>query len=748
MHTTARSIVMRNDGVSLVLDISSGRLPSVLHWGDDLGTLSEDDVAVLALGSTKPAGLNQVDKPVRVAMLAEQWTGWMGRPGLRGSRQGQAWSPRFTTYSIEVDGLPHPGGVVEMGAGVVHVRARDDVSELALSQTIELLHGGAIRTRARLTNRGSAAYQLEGLDLVLPVPPVADELLDFGGRWARERVPQRHDFTLGTHLRENRKGRTGADSAYLLHAGVPGFGFSSGEVWAVHTAWSGNHIHHAEKLSSGEQVIGGGELLLPGEVILHTDESYESPWLYGSWGDGLDAVARRFHTWLRSRDVHPTSPRPVTLNVWEAVYFDHSAAPLFELAELAASIGVERFVLDDGWFSSRRDEHSGLGDWWVSDAAWPDGLGPLADKVTGLGMQLGLWFEPEMVNPDSDTARAHPEWIMAANPARWPVESRHQQVLNLGIPACYDHVRDAIVALLSEYDITYIKWDHNRDLVEAGDQRTGRPGVRAQTLAFYRLLDELRHAFPSLEIESCSSGGARIDLEVLQRTDRVWTSDCIDPQERQLIHRWTTQLIPPELMGAHIASDVSHTTGRSHTLGFRAASALFGHLGIEWDLRQATEEQRRELRTWVAFHKEHRALLHDGDMVRLDFPDESLIGHGVIAHDKRCALYSLASVGRSTASTLGRIRLPGLEPTRRYQVRPAAVAGSLNGLIPPPWWGEPSVTGLGTDDAQPDAGIGDFPGIEATGHMLATVGLTHPAVSPEQVVLYWVEGSATTPPTP
>lgn len=738
MNRTTSSIVMRSDGVSLVLDVSNGQLPSILHWGSDIGDLSQNDVAAMALTSVNPTGLNQIDLPVRVAILPEQWTGWMGRPGVRGSRQGRAWSPRFTTTSIVVDGVPHPGGLLATGVGAVQVEARDATLELALSQTIELLPGGAIRTRASVTNLAATAYQVDGVDIALPVPSVADELLDFGGRWANERVPQRQDFTLGIHLRENRKGRTGADSAYVLHAGEPGFGFDRGEVWGVHTAWSGNHIHYAERLSSCEQVIGGGELLLPGEAVLEEGESYVSPWLYGSHGVGLDAVARRFHTWLRSRGMHPTSPRPVTLNVWEAVYFDHAAPPLLELAHLAASVGVERFVLDDGWFSSRRDEHAGLGDWWVSEDVWPQGLSSLIDEVTGLGMEFGLWFEPEMVNPDSEVAREHPEWIMAADPQRWPVESRYQQVLNLGIPECYDHVRDAIVALLGRYDISYIKWDHNRDLVEAGDQRTGRPGVRAQTLAFYRLLDEIRELFPRLEIESCSSGGARIDLEVLQRTDRVWTSDCIDPQERQLMHRWTTQLIPPELMGAHIASDVSHTTGRSHTLGFRASSALFGHLGIEWDLRQATDQQLSELRHWILFHKEHRALLHGGDMVRLQVPEETLIGHGVVAQDKRSALYSLASVGRSAASMLGRVRLPGLDPTRRYRVQPVMPGGSLPGLIPPPWWDVADFAPKDTNVAQAGGSIGEIGSTEATGRVLASVGIAHPVVNPEEVILYWI----------
>lgn len=726
-------IVLRTDDVCLVLDVSEDQLPSVLHWGRDPGPIDEDELLDLALSSVPPVGLNQMDAPVRLSVLPEQCAGWAGRPGLRGSRpSGGGWSPRFTTNAIQVDGVPHPGGIMEAGAAAVCVGAVDDSGGLALELTIEMLTGGAIRSRAMLRNLASTPYQLDALEVALPVPTVADELLDFGGRWARERVPQRHDFTLGTHVRENRRGRTGPDSAYLLHAGVRGFGFGSGETWAVHTAWSGNHTHYAEKLSSGEQVLGGGELLLPGEAVLTTGESYTSPWLYGSWGDGLDAVARRFHTWLRSREIHPASKRPVTLNVWEAVYFDHTLPPLLELAELAASVGVERFVLDDGWFSSRRGESSGLGDWWVATDVWPQGLAPLVDAVKNLGMEFGLWFEPEMVNADSDIAREHPEWVMAADSLRWPMESRQQQVLNLGIPDCYAHVFDAIRTVLQTYDISYIKWDHNRDLVEAGNQLSGRPGVRAQTLAFYRLLEEIRTAFPLIEIESCSSGGARIDLEVLQHTDRVWVSDCIDPQERQPMHLWTSQLIPPEMMGSHIASDTSHTTGRSHTLDFRAASALFGHFGVEWDLRQASGSQLSDLTRWIGFHKQFRSLLHGGNMVRIDHPDASLVGHGVVALNKERALYSLATVGRGNASSLGRVRLPGLEPMQRYRVTPQLPTGPLHGMIPPPWW-----QGVSGDD--PDRFGRTTPGLTVTGQVLATVGVAHPVTLPEQVVLYLVE---------
>ncbi|MGH3704118.1 MAG: alpha-galactosidase, partial [Agromyces sp.] len=415
---------------------------------------------------------------------------------------------------------------------------------------------------------------------------------------------------------------------------------------------------------------------------------------------------------------HPRSPRPVTLNTWEAVYFDHDVDTLVELADRAAELGIERFVLDDGWFGARRNDRAGLGDWTVSSEVWPDGLHPLVDRVRGHGMQFGLWFEPEMVNMDSDLARAHPEWIMATG-ARLPVESRHQQVLNLGIPEAYAYVRDAMCAILDEYDIAYIKWDHNRDLVDAGTQATGRPGVHEQTLAFYRLVDELKSRYPELEIESCSSGGGRVDLGAIDRTDRIWVSDNNDPIDRQQANRWTTQLVPLELMGAHIASGASHITNRLHALSFRAITALFGHLGVEWDLRTADPAELAELEEWIRLHKANRELLHGGDLVRLDHPDRTLSVNGVVAADGSAALFAYVSLARSSVASPGRIRLPGLVPAAVYRVEPVLIGGVPHGADRAPWW-----------EAGP---------LELNGAALASIGVVMPTLRPEQAVLLRVE---------
>jgi len=739
---------LRADGLSAVLDLSDGRLPAIVHWGADLGELTGADVATLARAGVHPIVANIVDQPVRVGMLPEHHTGWVGRPGISGSRGGQGWSPKFTTTGLRVDGVAVGAGaeqpsLLTLGTSSLEISAADEVAGLGLLLRIELTAGGLLRSQAMLTNAGEDGYQLDDLVLAYPVPPVARELLDLAGHWGRERVPQRRAFTTGVHLREGRKGRTGADAATVLHAGVPGFGFGSGEAWGVHVGWSGNHTHYAERTFTGEQLLGGGELLLPGEIVLGSGESYTSPWLYGSFGDGLDEVARRFHRWLRSRPQHPSAERPMTINVWEAVYFNHQLQPLLDLADAAAAIGVERYVLDDGWFGSRRDDYSGLGDWTVSTDVWPDGLHPLVDHVTGLGMQFGLWFEPEMINLDSDVARAHPEWVMATG-ERSPVPSRHQQVINLGIPDCYVYIRDAILAILAEYDVGYIKWDHNRDLIDAGTSPAGRPGVHAQTEAVYRLMDELRAAHPGLEIESCSSGGARVDLGILQRTDRVWVSDCIDPHERQQMMRWTQQLIPPELMGSHIASGTSHTTGRTHDLNFRAATAVFGHLGIEWDLRKATAAELEELGQWIGFYKANRNLLLRGDLVRVDYPDAALNAFGVVAPDKSRAIYSFTAMDAYDTVLLGRLRFPGLDPSRRYRVAPAMVGTPPSGLRPPLWWGLERDYTRELDDlaaGQPPKfrAVADQAGVELPGSLLVSTGLTDAPINPDHTVIYLVD---------
>ena len=707
--------MLRAAGVGLVLDVSDGLLPRVLHWGADPGPLGASDLAALRRAGRPQAIGFPVDHPVPVGVLPEQSAGWLGTPGLVGHRDGRNFS---TAFRVVGGALERRGGAE--GGGRLRVDAEDAAAGLRLALTMELTAEGLVRQRAELTNTGEGVFTVDALHLTLPVPAVAAELLDFTGHHLRERSPQRTAFTQGLRTRENRTGRTGFDAAYLLVAGTAGFGNRAGEVWGVHTAWSGNHRTYAERTFHSGSLLGSGELLLSGEVRLAPGESYATPWQYGSYGVGLDALSARFHRHLRARPQHPSRPRPVVVNTWEAVYFDHDLARLRRLADAAAAVGAERFVLDDGWFGGRRDDQRGLGDWYVSETVWPKGLGPLVTHVRGLGMEFGLWVEPEMVNEDSELARAHPDWIMAADPDRLPLRARHQQVLDLAHPEAFAHVLERLDTLLTTYPIAYLKWDHNRDLVEAGHQASGRAGVHDQTLAAYRLMDVLRARHPALEIESCSSGGARVDLEVLQRTDRVWVSDCIDALERQQIQRWTNALVPLELMGTHVGPAPAHTTGRRHDVDFRAGTALFGHFGIEWDLTAADEADRTRLAEWVALYKELRPLLHTGTAVHGDHPDPALHLHGVVSEDRSDALYALVATVTSALCPPGPVRLPGLDPDARYRVRPQPPGDVPEGNAHRrgrelPWWTSAGVT--------------------LPGRALAVTGVQAPALFPEQLVL-------------
>ncbi|MEW2434734.1 alpha-galactosidase [Streptomyces caniferus] len=692
-------LYLRAAGTSLVLDLSGTGLPRIVHWGADLGALAPGRLAGLRAADVAQTVANALDEPVPLSVLPQQSAGWPGTPGLSGHREGSAAAPAFTVRTRSV----------REESRRLTVDAADPDGGLALTLEAQLTDAGLVRLRAAVTNTGDDPYHLTELALALPVPAQATELLDLTGRHLRERAPQRHLFTVGTHLRENRRGRTGSDATLLQTAGEAGFGFRSGEVWGLHVAWSGNHRSLAERIPDGQAVLAGGELLLPGEIRLAPGATYRSPWIYGSYGrHGLDELAARFHRELRTRARHPSSPRPVTLNTWEAVYFDQDPAGLTRLAHAAAEVGAERFVLDDGWFRGRRNDRAGLGDWYVDAEVWPDGLHPLIDTVHGLGLRFGLWVEPEMINPDSDLARAHPDWILAASPSRLPPASRHQQVLDLARPEAYAHILRRLDTLLRGHRIDYLKWDHNRDLVDAA--------AHHQTTATYRLMDELRTRHPQLEIESCASGGGRVDLGVLERTDRVWTSDCIDPLERQRIQRWTGLLLPPELLGAHVGAPVAHTTGRLHTLDFRAGTALFCHFGIEWDLTTASPAERARLAEWVALYRTLRPLLHSGTVVHGDHPDPALWIHGVVSGDGGRAVFALVQMATSVQSPAGRVRLPGLAPEADYHLSPLSPGDRPEGPFasPLPWWER---------------------GVTLPGRVLAEVGVQAPTLFPERLVL-------------
>jgi alpha-galactosidase len=376
-------------------------------------------------------------------------------------------------------------------------------------------------------------------------------------------------------------------------------------------------------------------------------------------------------------------------------------------------------VLDDGWFRGRRDDEAGLGDWFVDISVWPGGLHDIVDHVRARGMGFGIWIEPEMVNPDSDLYRAHPDWILSAG-GRTPPLQRHQLVLDLTRPEVWSYLLERISSVLSEYDISYVKWDCNRDIIDAGSgTRAGAPAAHGQALAVYALLDELRRRHPGVEWESCAAGGGRIDLAILERVERVWTSDMTDALARQSIQRWTGQLVPPEYLGAHVSAPFSHQTGRYMPLSLRCATALFGHFGIEWDVTQATAEDRADLSAWIGLYKQHRHLLHSGRVVRLDTPDDAAWINGVVAADRSAVLMSYAQLDEPNSDQPVALRVPGLDPERRYRVS--------------------DVTPGGHQARRSRISGTRIPALEVSGAALAEIGLAVPAQRTLTAVIFAVE---------
>ena len=694
---------LQSESTSLVLDATSG-VPEVAFFGALLP--ADTDLASVRLATQRAMPKASFDTESVLSMVPTHADGSGARPALEGHRfDGTGWAPKFK-----------PGHVSYPEAVVVY--CTDPVAELSLEVTIEEAGPDVFRFQATLTNTGVTDYQLQRLHVALPLPAQFAEILDFPGRWIDEMRPQRSPLGVGSKSWDNRRGRPVHQSAPGMFFGTASFGETSGEVLGVHLAWSGYHEIRAERLTDGRGNVQAGVALSPGEMPLAAGESFSGPWLYATWTNtGLNGASAAFHRFLRSRPGHPTTARPVTLNTWEAVYFNHESETLFDLATQAAAVGIERFVLDDGWFMHRRSDHAGLGDWFVDPSVYPNGLTPLVAHVRGLGMEFGLWFEPEMVNPDSDLFRSHPDWALVTDGYDAPL-SRNQLVLDLSNPDAYAYLLERIDSILREHAISYVKWDFNRDIVQGS--HLGRASAHRQTLALYRLFGELNVRHPNVEIESCSSGGGRADFAITEFTKRVWTSDCIDALERQRIQRSFSYFFPPELMGAHIGPSPAHTTGRRHSVAFRAATALFGHLGVEWNLSAITEHDRTQLRTIIGLHKELRPLLHEGTVVRLDQTDAAAWGHGVVSNDRRHAVFAYVQLTTSPVSVPHPIRLIGLDPDVPYLISVISLSNEPYGPMKAlPAWMDSSVI--------------------LSGAAAMSVGLSMPVCHPETAVLLRVE---------
>ncbi|AWB47267.1 alpha-galactosidase [Gemmobacter aquarius] len=619
---------------------TSGGIPAVTYWGPCLPV--SEDLGQLALSAQNDLTGGMLDSLAPVTLTPESGRAFAGQPGLVVQAQdGTPLHPQFTFDRAEVS----PTSLV------LHSRS----AGMALAHHLTAQPTGVITLQTVLTADHPVRVQWLAAP-VLPAPQQGD-IIDIHGKWISEFHLNRTPWSAGIRMRESRTGRSGHEHPpYVIFAGN-GCTNTGGTAHALHYAWSGGHRMLAEELPDGRRQVQFGHAT---GAETRPATRFESAELIATVSTaGLNGIGATFQHDIRDRVVKwpdPARPRPVHYNCWEAVYFNHHLPDLTAIAERAAAIGAERFVLDDGWFGRRDDDTTSLGDWWVDERKWPKGLTPLIESVHRLCMSFGLWFEPEMVNPDSDLMRAHPDWMLGPQDQ---VTGRNQMVLNLALPQVREHLFHSISALLTQYPIDYIKWDHNRLL----------PVVDAdQTHGIYELLTALRHAHPLVEIESCASGGGRIDAGILAHTQRVWLSDSNDALERLRIQHDAALFLPLAVTGSHVGPRHCHTSGRVLPMSTRAWVAAQRHLGFEMDLRELTPDEEKTLTNITAWWKANRDWMTRGTILRLDSDDPATISEMQISADSSRFVLFCGQESTSSQILPRPLRLTGLDPEARYSV--------------------------------------------------------------------------------
>lgn len=537
-------------------------------------------------------------------------------------------------------------------------------------------------------NQNDTPVQIEQImsgTLYLPFPGEGSyRLTHLAGSWSAEFQINQAAVTDGKKILESRRGHTSNQASpwFALDYTAPGRSGADedqGQVWFGALGWSGNWLISVEQTThlGGKNIqVNAGINSFDFSWQLKPGQSFETPVLsFGYTRGGFGEASRLLHLYQRQH-ILPTNfldkPRPVLYNSWEPLQFDVREESQIKLAEIAARMGVELFVIDDGWFGARDSDHAGLGDWVVSSSKLPNGFKPIIERIHSLGMGFGLWVEPEMVNPDSDLYRAHPDWVYHF-PNRPRTESRNQLVLNLSRTDVQEYLFKVLDTLLTNNDIAYIKWDYNRSVSEPGwpeevPEKQREMWVRS-TLGFYKLLDRLRTAHPTVSFESCSGGGGRVDLGVLRRADQVWTSDNTDPYDRLFIQEGYTLAYAPRTMYCWVV-DSPHWVGkRSTSITYRFHSSMMGGLGIGGHISNWSEEEITTARQLVEEYKQIRHLVQDGLLYRLLSPrDGSYTAVSYAREDQQEAVLFVLTLGRRLALPPSQVHLRGLNPATLYQI--------------------------------------------------------------------------------
>ncbi len=602
----------------------------------------------------------------------------LGRDGSRICK------PQYQGYAVihgkkPLPGLPATYTEEEGEADTLEIYMKDPLRDLEfiLSYTI-FRDVDALARSVSFINRGNEVLFLNrAMSLSLDMPDMDYQTVQLSGSWARERAVRIRDLEPGITAICSMRGNSSHQHNPFLALKRKNTNEQSGDVFGFSLLYSGNFLAQAEadnyqvlRIMLGINPFGFQWKLEPGETFV----TPEAVMVYSA--EGLNGMSRQFHRLFRNRLVRGywrDRERPVLINNWEATQFDYTQQDLLQFAEKAKECGIELFVLDDGWFGARNDDRRGLGDWRANREKLPDGIEGLAQKIEALGMKFGLWFEPEMVNKDSDLFRAHPDYIIRT-PGRTASHGRNQFVLDFSRKEVVDAIYRQLYELLSNASISYIKWDMNRSISEcySAAYPADRQGeiFHRYILGVYDLHERLIRDFPQLLIESCASGGGRFDAGMLYYAPQGWVSDDTDAIERTKIQYGTSFVYPLSSMGAHVSACPNEQIGRTTSIATRGNAALTGAFGYELDLNKLSEEEIRTVKKQVAFYKENRSLLAQGDFYRLLSPFEGNFAAWEICQpDGSRALVTVTRILSEVNGPYRRLPLRGLLPGQSYHIQ-------------------------------------------------------------------------------
>lgn len=560
-----------------------------------------------------------------------------------------------------------------------------------ISRSVKVINGGR-----------EAVYLKKVLSACLDVDNQEFEMLSMHGSWSRERHIQRQRLGYGRLSVESVRGESSHQEHPFAALVETGTTQDAGAVYAMHFVYSGNFKVQAQvdQFDQVRMVMG----IHPTDFCwkLEPGEEFQTPEVVMVYsGEGLGKMTRTFHDLYRShliRSPYKDKKRPVLINNWEATYFDFNTDKLIEIARQAAARGIEMLVMDDGWFGHRNDDNCALGDWDVNEDKLPGGLPYLVAEVNKLGLKFGIWLEPEMISPDSDLYRKHPDWAIAI-PGREAGLARNQYVLDLSREEVFEYIYGKIAEVLRSANIEYVKWDMNRPLSDMGSaalpaDRMGELHHR-YVLALYRMQERLLQDFPDLLLENCSSGGARFDPGMLYYSPQIWCSDDTDAIERLLIQEGTALIYPLSAIGAHVSDCPNHGTGRLTPFETRGYVALAGTFGYELDITKIPPADQEQIPGQVALYHKYNDLIRTGDYYRLASYRENHFYdcYGVVSKDKKEALFTFIQVLNRPHHRSRRIKLKGLQEDKYYRVEDSGeiYAGDTllkAGILIPSLWGD------------------------------------------------------------